>query len=336
MILSAESVVHKQLLPFLSPIEGELRQVEEIISGQLTSEVRTVEAVSRHILDAGGKRLRPALVILSAYAVSSECDRLRTAQVAAGAELIHTATLVHDDVIDDADARRGRLTANSLWGNRISVLTGDYMLAKAFSLLTLDGGIGVMRALSAATVAMAEGEIAQIEARGDAQALADSYLAIIRNKTAEFMSACCRIGPILASGSPSVEEALSRYGMDLGMAFQITDDLLDLIGDPNRTGKPVGGDLREGKVTMPIILAMERASESEREMLESIIRAEDVSEPDIEFARQIAESTGAVEATRMIASDYVTRAIGHLGILPLSQAHTSLEGLARHIINRGS
>lgn len=321
---------------FLCPIEAELKLVEEVISNELISEVQTVETVSRHVLDAGGKRLRPSLVILSAGAVLNGHDPIRLTNVAAGAELIHTATLMHDDVIDDSNSRRGRATANTLWGNRVSVLSGDYVLAKAFSLLSRDGDMAIMRALSDATIAMAEGEVAQIEAKGDTHALTNAYLTIIRQKTAEFMSACCRIGAILGSGSAYETEALAAYALDLGMAFQITDDLLDLVGDPAQTGKPVGGDLREGKVTMPIIITLQRVTPSDRDAVEAIIRSEDASPNDVEFVRGLAESTGAVEATRESAADYISKAICSLNALPPSDARDSLEQLAGYILNRGS
>ena len=319
---------------FLIPVEAELRRVEEVLHAELSSPVRTAASASSHILDAGGKRLRPSLVALSAHACQRSFDLDRLVKVAASAELIHMATLIHDDVVDGAEFRRGKLTANSFWGNQVSVLTGDYMLAKAFSLLAPESGTRIAQTLSDATIAMAEGEIAQIESRGDTQVSFAFYLSIIRDKTAEFMSACCRIGAIIASGSQSEEAAFADYGLELGLAFQITDDLLDLIGDPAQTGKPVGGDLREGKVTMPIILTLERASQSERAALENIIQADAVSSEEVGFVCKLAESTGAIEDARSAAADYIERAVEHLQTLPASEARDSLEELAWHILRR--
>lgn len=320
--------------PFLHPIETELRRVEEILASELSSAVHTVAAVSSHILEAGGKRLRPSLVALSARACQDDFDPDGLVNVAASAELIHMATLMHDDVIDGADFRRGQVTANSFWGNQVSVLTGDYMLAKAFSLLARDGDNRIMQTLSRATIAMAEGEIGQIESRGDTQALAAHYLSVIHDKTAAFMSACCRIGAILASGSMSVEEALARYGLDLGLAFQITDDLLDLIGDPAKTGKPVGGDIREGKVTMPLILALEKANPADRAALENIIQNGCAAPEDIEFARKLVRAAGAIEGTREVAARHIRHAVESLQVLPPSDARNSLTELADYVLRR--
>lgn len=318
---------------FLLPIEGELRRVEELLRAELSSAVQTVAAASRHILDAGGKRLRPSLVLLSAHACRGGFDCERAARIAASTELIHMATLMHDDVIDGSDSRRGRTTPNAIWGNQVSVLTGDYMLAKAFSLLAPDGDTGITQALSCATVAMAEGEISQIESRGDWSAPAERYLSIIRDKTASFMSACCRIGAILAGGYQPAVEGLAQYGLNLGMAFQITDDLLDLVGDPVQTGKPVGADIREGKLTMPLILVLETAGTADRAALEQIIRGGAASE-DIEFVQKLAVQTGAVGGTRETAAQYIEQAVEHLEALPASEARNCLEELARHVLQR--
>jgi octaprenyl-diphosphate synthase len=322
--------------PFLLPIEAELRQVEDMLYAELSSPVQTAAGVSTHVLDAGGKRLRPALIILAAHASCGKFDPDRLIGVAASSELIHMASLVHDDVIDEAESRRGRMTANSYWGNQISVLTGDYMLAKAVSILARDGDIGIMRALSQAVVAMTEGEIHQMEAQGKPTIPADMYFSIIRGKTAALISACCRIGAILASASPEMEDLLAGYGLSLGLAFQITDDLLDLIGDPARTGKPVGGDIREGRITLPLILAMERADPADRVALERILSSEDASREDVDLARRLAEETGAIDAAREAAADYIRQAMEHLVALPASEAKESLNAFAQYILVRKS
>lgn len=320
--------------PFLQPIDADLQRVEDLLRDELSSVVQTVFAASRHILEAGGKRLRPSLVILSARACQADCKTDRAIAVAAGVELIHMATLMHDDVIDAAESRRGRRTANSFWGNQISVLTGDYMLSKATHLLGRDGDIRLIRALSQATIAMTEGEIRQIEARGDTMALSEHYLTIIRDKTAQFMSACCRLGAIITKSDPDTEESLAQYGLNLGLAFQITDDLLDLIGDPKVTGKPVGGDIREGKITLPLILALETASPANRAKVEAIIHGDGATEDDIEFIRDMVNDADAVEGTRSIAAGYIKQSIENLSTLPESDYRTSLEELAMYILRR--
>lgn len=320
--------------PFLQSINTELHQVDDVLRMELSSVVRTVFAASRHILDAGGKRLRPSLVILSARVCSTDCDTERTVAIAAGVELIHMATLMHDDVIDGADSRRGRKTANSLWNNQVSVLTGDYMLSKATSLLGRDGDIRLIQALSLATTAMTEGEIRQIEARGDTRALSDHYLDIIRDKTAAFMSFCCRLGGIVTKADPAVEELLAQYGLNLGLAFQITDDVLDLIGDPEVTGKPVGGDIREGKITLPLILALEKANPADRAKVEEIVHGDGATTKDMEFIRTLIDSADAIEDSRSVAAGYIKQAIECLISLPESDYRTSLEDMARYVLRR--
>jgi len=320
--------------PRLNPVEVELQRVDDLLHAELSSAVKTVFAASRHILDAGGKRLRPTLVLLSARACQRDSDADRAVAVAAGIELVHMATLMHDDVIDGAESRRGRKTASAFWGNQVSVLTGDYMLSKGTSLLAEDGDIRVIQTLARASVAMTEGEIGQIETRGDTRSLTSQYLSIIRDKTAEFVAACCRIGALIAGAEPPMEDALVGYGLDFGLAFQITDDLLDLVGDPAVTGKPIGADISEGKVTLPVILALERANPSERMALEHILHNDGATPADVEFVRRLIWETGAIEGTRDAASDYVSRAVERLEILPASEYRDSLEGLARHILTR--
>lgn len=335
MSASTASARDKARTPkFLLSAENELRRVEEVLSWELASNVETVRAASSHILEAGGKRLRPTLVVLSAKSWPAEYDVDRLVNIAAVTELIHMATLMHDDVIDGAERRRGRMTANTFWGNQISVLTGDYMLAKAFSILACDADAKIMQALSRATVAMTEGEISQIESRGDTRSLTAYYLSTIRDKTAAFMSACCRVGAILASAMTDAENSLAGYGLNLGLAFQITDDLLDLVGDPGQTGKPVGGDIREGKATMPVILALERSSSVEKTKIERILAGHDVTSGDVEFVRKTAEETGAIEATRETAAGYVKRAIEDVRGIPPSPARQALEDLAEYILQR--
>ncbi len=336
MSLTAEDRSHSAPMPdYLAPIAGELRQVEETLAAELVSGVEMVRAVTSHILEAGGKRLRPSLVILGARASSptGEADA-HLIRVAAVAELIHMATLMHDDVIDGADSRRGRITANHFWGNHVSVLTGDYMLARAVSILARDGNVPVMRALSQATVAMSEGEIRQIELSGDIQGLAREYTSIIAGKTAAFMSACCRTGAICAGASPGVEESLAEYGMNVGLAFQITDDLLDLIGDPALTGKPVGGDIREGKVTLPVILAMKQVAPDDRTLIEGILASDHTTPADIELVRRLVEETGSIEATRREAARYIDRAIESIRTLAPSVYRDSLADLAQGVLSR--
>ena len=333
MTIPATRIESKRPTPsFLHPIESELQQVEEVLHAELTSSIPTVFAVTRHILDAGGKRLRPSLVLLCARACKSKGSIQRAIGIAASVELIHMATLMHDDVIDGADSRRGQMTANSYWGNQISVLAGDYMLAKATSLLGADGDAELIRILSQATVYMTEGEIGQIEASGDVSGSMDGYITIIRAKTAEFMSACCRMGAVIGGGPQSVMDSLAQYGLNLGIAFQITDDLLDLVGDPSETGKPIGGDIYEGKVTLPVILALKKSPD--RKAMEDILRGGNAKPSDVDFIKSKVIETGAVEETLKVAGEYIRKAIENLESLPDSEPCGSLIALAHHVISR--
>lgn len=335
MSLTAQDRTQNPPLPdYLTPIASELCRVDETISSELDSGVLMVREVTGHIFSAGGKRLRPGLVLLSGKACTSEDDGTHVIRVAAVAELIHMATLMHDDVIDDAESRRGRVTANRFWGNQVSVLTGDYMLARAFALLAEDGDIPVMKVLSQATVAMAEGEIRQIELRGDVQGLTEEYISIIAGKTAAFMSTCCRAGAICAHAPSGIEESLAEYGLNVGLAFQITDDLLDLVGDPMLTGKPVGGDLRDGKVTLPVILAMQRAEETESCRIRNILSSGNPSQSDFDYIQSAVEKAGAIEAARETASRYATKAINETRKLPPSPFRDALQVLAEATLHR--
>lgn len=320
--------------PFLKLIENDIRSVEEILSSDLLASVKTAAQVSREVVGAGGKRLRASLVILSTNCVGKAFDRDRLLRIAACAEIAHMATLLHDDVVDEAETRRGRATANVQWGNQVSVLSGDYMVARVFSILAEDGDPAVMRTLSDATVAMAEGELRQLEFKGDLPAQIEGYPALIRDKTAMFMSACCKLGSVLAKSDSATADHLSRFGLDFGMAFQITDDLLDLIGDPAQTGKPVGGDIREGKVTLPLIYALERADSSESTEVERILCGGSPTASEVEFARELAERTGAIERTWDSARQFIKSANGVLMNLPKSDARDCLEDLAESILGR--
>lgn len=336
MSISTPSSAHI-ILPtaaFLTPVEKDLKHVDEALSRELFSSVKTVAAVASHVLEAGGKRLRPALVLLSAHACGGECDYEKLINIAAVAEMVHMATLVHDDVIDDADSRRGRVTANARWGNQISVLTGDYMVARAFSMLSRYADTRMWQVLSQATVSMTEGEISQLESRGNTDALITYYLSIIHDKTAVFISSCCQVGAMITGSDRSIEESLTQYGTNLGMAFQITDDLLDLIGDPKVIGKPVGGDIREGKITLPLILALERCNPTERASVERIIHSLNATPEEVEYLKGLAIQTGALEGARLEAKKFVDQAIENLSSLPQTEAREALISLAEYILNR--
>src|SRR5579871_1896917 len=249
---------------FLEFVQPDLMAVEALLEREITSEVRQVYALCGHVLSAGGKRLRPAMVALSARAVNPDPDPERLTRIAASVELVHMATLVHDDVVDNTATRRGKPTANAVFGNGVAVLTGDFLLARAMRILAIDGDLRVIRTVSEITIEMSEGEVMELLATGDAKIAPDRYFEILRKKTAVFVEGCCRCGAILAGSDAGQEAALAEYGYRLGMAFQIADDLLDYTGDPLITGKPRGSDLKDGRATLPLLLALDDATPSHR------------------------------------------------------------------------
>jgi geranylgeranyl pyrophosphate synthase len=320
---------------FAASIEDELGLVETALHDALTTIEPIISTVASHILDAGGKRLRPTLVMLSAYASQGTVEPARLQRIAAIAELIHMASLMHDDVVDDAAIRRGRPSANYLWGSHLAVLVGDYVWAKASALLAEDGDVHIIRELSKITTAMTMGEISQLLAADALAKQASAHLVIVQYKTAEFISSCCRIGATLAGKMQTREEtALAEFGLALGMAFQLTDDLLDLMADPAHTGKPLGSDIREGKATLPVIYALERTDPAERDHVTAIFTSTAVTASDITYIRDLCERTGALLRTQLLTAGYITQAIAHLHTLPPSPARDALEELAVSITSR--
>jgi len=243
------------------------------------------------------------------------------------------ASLIHDDVIDRAETRRGRPAANATWGNHKAVLSGDYLWAVATSVLANDCDTEVIKILSDTSVRMIEGVVSELQSP-DRDDLMSRYLEIIRLKTAELMAACCEVGAIVAGGGLQARAALSGYGRTLGMAYQITDDLLDLTGDPERLGKPVGGDLREGKMTSPTIFALQSATGPDRDRLLSIIRGDQADDDDLQFALDLVLDCGADERCMALASDYIDQAQDALSALAPSTARDQLEGFSRFMLAR--
>ncbi|HEU4754906.1 MAG TPA: polyprenyl synthetase family protein, partial [Armatimonadota bacterium] len=257
-----------QLLAESSPadlVRPELEQVEQVLTQASTSEIEVLQEAARHILSAGGKRVRPQLTLLAAEAVGGSLAR--AVPLAAACELVHTATLVHDDIVDESDSRRGRMAVQFYFGNSASVLMGDYLVVRAFGLVSGDPDRQLWNLLVDTIARMCEGEVLQICVKGDTSIGVDVYETIIECKTALLISTCTRFGALLGNSAPEVVQGLADFGYGVGMAFQIQDDILDFIGDEATLGKPVGGDLREGKVTLPVIYALQDAAPEPREEL---------------------------------------------------------------------
>ncbi|MGC8834886.1 MAG: polyprenyl synthetase family protein [Armatimonadota bacterium] len=311
-------------------IKADLEAVEEILRQQaLSSSDKTASEVCEHVRKAGGKRLRPTLVLLSARALGCTDDEPLWA--AAAVEMVHTATLLHDDVVDGAKSRRGRQTASALWGPVAAVMSGNILLAKSFEMLVERGQIEFLKRLSEAAVTMCRGELIQNAQRGNFEMDISTYIKIIEQKTADFMSACCEAGAILAK-QPHLRGNLSSYGLFLGIAFQMIDDLLDYTGDTTVTGKPIGGDLREGKVTLPLIKALELSTPKYRDQLQRLasLGGALTGEQAMEVASIVA-SSGAAEAVRKEANIYAEKAVDAVLHLPPNPERDALIDIAKNL-----
>lgn len=307
--------------------------VEPELERAISSEVRLVEDVGRHTLRAGGKRLRPAFVFLAARAAGGETAEERLVRLGACLELVHMATLIHDDVIDRAPLRRGRATAASLFGNAASILAGDVLLAKAMAILADDGDLSIIRTVSAAVVEMAEGETLEVASRGNFDLPADEHLRIVRMKTASFVECCCRVGALAAGAPAAVVDALGAYGATLGMAFQIVDDLLDYRGRPEVTGKPTGSDFREGCATLPLISLRPRLTEEELGFAR-LKFGNGVSDEEIALIVKWMEERGAFGEAAACARSYAERATEALRGVPEGWPRDALSQAVSFVIER--
>lgn len=312
-------------------VEDEFRQVNDLIIEQLHSKVDMVENIGHYIVDAGGKRLRPMLSLLSASALGNvDQNHIKLAAVI---EFIHTATLLHDDVVDISSLRRGRPTANAEFGNAPSVLVGDFLYSRAFQILVEIGDMPVMKLLSNTTNVVAEGEVLQLTRAGQADTSEATYFEVITSKTAVLFAAACE-GAARISGDTTSAEKLSDYGLNLGIAFQVVDDALDYEGDPEETGKNVGDDLSEGKPTLPLIYAMRMGSEEQRKIIEQAISNK--SADQLAEIVAIVKETGAMEACHKVAADYAAKASAAIADLADSPAKAAMERLAVLSLQRKS
>lgn len=311
---------------------ADMAEVDVLIRRHLSSEVALIDQISHYIVGAGGKRIRPMLVVLFANALGYQGPERHT--LAAVVELIHTATLLHDDVVDESSLRRGRDTANALFGNAASVLVGDFLYTRAFHMMVLVNRMRVLDVLAEATNIIAEGEVLQLMNMHDANIEVADYLKVIRYKTAKLFEASARLGAVLAEAPPEVEAACADYGRALGTAFQLVDDLLDYEGSTQELGKNVGDDLREGKPTLPLLVAMQRGTERQRALIrEAIEHGEEERLPEI---LQIVRDTGGLEATREAARTEADRARAALSSLPPSQWREALLELCARSLMRSS
>ena len=307
-----------------------MQEVDRIIAQRLASGVPLVGQVSHYIIAAGGKRLRPAMLLLAAGALGYSGQQRFT--MAAVVEFIHTATLLHDDVVDESTLRRGRATANEVFGNPASVLVGDFLYSRAFQMMVETSQMRIMQILADATNVIAEGEVMQLMNMHDASLDESGYLRVIRSKTAKLFEARARLAAVLAGSNALVEAACATYGQALGTAFQIIDDVLDYDGDAAEMGKNLGDDLREGKATLPLIAAMQRGTESEASTVRKAI--ENGSTEQLVTIAHIVRKTGALEVARNAAAAEAQRAIDALQQLPANQYTAALHQLAAQLLAR--
>ncbi len=319
----------------LAQIAEDVATVERELSCQVGSEVRLVDRVGRLTLEAGGKRLRPAFVMLAARAVGLPFSKERAYRLGACMEMIHMATLVHDDVIDHSPTRRGRPTAAAEYGNTAAILGGDVLLAKAMALLSKDGDLSIIGIVAEAVVDMAEGEVRELEVRGDFDLKEADHMDVLNRKTASFIEACCVVGSKLAGASSEVTEALRLYGHHVGLAFQIVDDLLDYQGDESKVGKPLAGDFREGQATLPLIYLRDHLSEAES----TIARRRFGNGANDDEVRMVADwmaKRGAFKRAEEAAGAHVAAAMQALEALPASASRDLMTGVANFVLSRQS
>lgn len=314
----------------LALVADDMREVDAVIAHRLDSSVPLVGQVSRYIISAGGKRLRPALLLLVCGAL--DYRGVQRFNLAAVVEFIHTATLLHDDVVDESTLRRGRATANESFGNPASVLVGDFLYSRAFQMMLDTGQMRVMEILADATNVIAEGEVLQLMNMHDASLDEASYLRVIRSKTAKLFEASARLGAVLAHAPPELEQACAQFGQALGTAFQVIDDVLDYDGDAGEMGKNLGDDLREGKATLPLIAAMQRGTPEQRQIIRNAVETGGVDELDRIVA--IVKETGALQVTRDAAAGEARRAVDAASQLPRNGYSQGLLQLAAQLLVR--
>jgi octaprenyl-diphosphate synthase len=319
------------LKALLSPIAADMQRVDAIIGERLTSEVALINQIGAHIISAGGKRLRPALVLLVARALGCKAAKV-PALLAAVIEFIHTATLLHDDVVDHSDRRRGRQTANAVWGNAGAVLSGDFLYSRSFQMMVDADRMAVMRLMADTTNAIAEGEVLQLLNAGDPDVTEARYLRVIELKTARLFQAAAQLGAISADADEATQRQMARFGHELGMAFQIEDDLLDYRASPEETGKNLGTDLAEGKPTLPLIHALKHGSKAQQDLVRAALHEGRVDR--LTEVLEAVEATGGLAYSSALAARHADAAISALGGLPDSPFKDALTGVARFATQR--
>lgn len=329
----AENAKDNPLDRLTQRLKPALSNVNALILGRMRSHVPLIPELASHLIESGGKRIRPLMTLASAALFNYAGDRQY--RLAACVEFIHTATLLHDDVVDASDQRRGKASANAVFGNEAAVLVGDFLFSRSFQLMVEDGSIDVLRILSNASAIIAEGEVLQLSTASDLKTTEDQYFSVIRAKTAELFAAACEVGAVVAGRSPAECKALREYGMNLGIAFQISDDVLDYRPGEERRGKALGDDFREGKMTLPVILALSKATKEERAFWQRCLSDLEQVPDDLPRARAILQGHDVLERSLAQAQSYAARAQESLSFLPESPIRQDLLDLADFAVERG-
>jgi octaprenyl-diphosphate synthase len=320
------------LEPLVQLVQQDMNQVNSVILTRMQSEIPLIPELAGHLIAGGGKRMRPMLTLAAARLIGYQGSRHH--KLAAAVEFIHTATLLHDDVVDGSDLRRGKTAANLIFGNPAAVLVGDFLFSRSFELMVEDGSLRVLKILSSASAIIAEGEVNQLTAQRQISTSEDHYLAIIGAKTAALFAAASRISAVVAERPEKEELALDTYGRNLGIAFQLVDDAIDYDSDAATMGKTDGDDFREGKVTLPVILAYARGNEAERRFWNDAIIGHRTSDDDLAYAKSLLQQTHAIADSLARARHYGQRAIDALGMFPASEAKAAMTEAVEFAIAR--
>jgi octaprenyl-diphosphate synthase len=320
------------LAQIFEPIRDDLELVEQEFVRHIQSRVALIPEMGKYIQNSGGKRVRPAVLLMAARLGGYAGER--AVLNASVVEFIHTATLVHDDIIDGADTRRGRLAVHSRWGNDITVLLGDYLYIKSMAMALTQDSLQIVRLLCDVTLRMIEGELYQLTKTGDVDISEEEHFEIIRRKTAYLFGGCAQIGGVLGGMNEAQEQALREFGFNLGIAFQLVDDLLDYTADETALGKPVGGDLREGKVTLPIIYLLQRGGEEADRLIRTVVRDRTVSKDQWRDITRLLHEHRTPELAYGKATEYASRAKASLDLFPPSRERDALKALADYVLSR--
>jgi octaprenyl-diphosphate synthase len=324
------------LSALLALVGDDMQACNREIVARMDSEVVLIPQLAAHIVAAGGKRLRPLLTLASARLCGypGQTGGRRHVALATCVEFIHTATLLHDDVVDESQLRRGLASANAVFGNQASVLVGDFLFARAFQLMVADGSLKVLAILSRAAATIAEGEVLQLATQNDLSTSEDRYLDVIKGKTAALFTAACQVGAVVAERPEEEEMALAEYGTNLGIAFQLVDDALDYAADQATLGKTVGDDFREGKITLPVLAAYQAGNAAERDFWRRTIEASDQQDEDLDHALRLMEGCGAIDVTLARAAAFASSAKAALAPFPDSTLKHALLGVADYTLQR--